>query len=1147
MDKKNSLEQLDESLYHQLFSSTAAAISVSYESGELIECNDAMESLTGYSKSDLKKINLGEIYSEPGTREEIIERLRDEGSVEDAEVQIVTKSGDKRWTSLSAKLVKFNGKNVLLSVGIDVTKRKNMEKELKIFKDFADASSLGYGFADLDGNIIYSNPALNRMLGVAEPEQAIGKNVAIYYTDDERTFLINEVLPKVMRDGQWTGELALRSIEGKITPAIQNVTLIRDDEGTPLFLGNVITNIAERKLAELALKESKERYLSLFQTAPNVILHLSPDGQILDFNPEAERLYGWIREDVLGLDYIEHCIPENFRKSVRSNIKKVMDGTATKGYENPIVLPDGSKRTMVWNVDAMLDAEGRSTSIIAAGLDITERIQTEDALRVSEEKFSIAFRSNPCTVTISSLEDGRLIDINKAFVHQTGYTRSEAIGKTALELKLWPIPEQRDALIRKLLQDGSVHDFECVNSNKAGTITTGILSGEIITLENEPCLLAIVMDITKRKQAEESLGETYRIINRSPVIIFIWKQGDYDWPVDFVTENVENLFKYTNEEFQTGKISYHRIIHPNDLERVREEVRKYSSEDDRERFRHKPYRIIAKDGSIKWVDDLTELGRDSKGKITHYIGIVTDITEKKLAEDKLSAAQALLRSAIEQSPAGILIADAPDVNIRLANPAALGIRGKSSISLTGISAELHPQNWQVYYPNGEPFKPEELPLSRAILEGKISKNVEAVIKRPNNDERLVSANAAPVRDSKGKIIAGVVVFNDITETRRLQEFASRAQRLETAGRIAGQVAHDFNNLLSPIRAYPELIKNELDRENDIWKYADEMEKAAVKIAEINDQLLTLSRRGHYNQEPLSLNGIVMEAVNQIYPLPDSLKIHFELESDLMNIIGGRSQIYRVALNLIINARDAMSDIGKLYLKTENYYADRNFGELFRIPKGEYVRLIVTDTGTGIENNIITKIFEPFFTTKSTDKKRGSGLGLSVVHAVMEDHEGYIDCSTRVNSGTSFYLYFPASRKKMAVRPSENIIGGTENILIIDDDELQRNVAGTILEKLGYKPNSVGDGESAIEFLKSNPQDLLVIDMVMPDGIDGTETFRRALTINPDQKAIIISGYAESERVKQALILGAGEFVRKPLSIKVLAKAVRKELDRKFKK
>ncbi len=441
----------------------------------------------------------------------------------------------------------------------------------------------------------------------------------------------------------------------------------------------------------------------------------------------------------------------------------------------------------------------------------------------------------------------------------------------------------------------------------------------------------------------------------------------------------------------------------------------------------------------------------------------------------------------------------------------------------------------------------ENPFEKVMLSGAIVGLANhTVLIAKDGTERLLSDSGAPIRNQSGNIIGVILVFRDVTEAQRLQEYVSRARRLETAGRIAGQIAHDFNNLLSPLVAYPEFIRNELDENHSAVELLNDMERVALRMADVNQQLLTLSRRGHYDLAPMNLNEVIREVINQKQPTPETLVIDTKLSEDLMNMKGGASQIHRIISNLVGNAMDAMKNVGRLTIKTENFYADTTSIRFGRVPRGEYVLLTVSDTGCGIPDRVLPKIFDPFFTTKVMDKGRGTGLGLSIVNAVVEDHGGHIDLETTIGEGTSFYMFFPITREVTETTPAEkDIVGGSERILVVDDDEIQRDVALRMLEKLGYHAGAVESGERALEFLNETPQDLLILDMVMEPGIDGTETYRRILEINPTQKAIIVSGYAESDRVEIALEMGAGAFVRKPLSLKVLAVAVRKELDRKL--
>jgi signal transduction histidine kinase/CheY-like chemotaxis protein len=384
---------------------------------------------------------------------------------------------------------------------------------------------------------------------------------------------------------------------------------------------------------------------------------------------------------------------------------------------------------------------------------------------------------------------------------------------------------------------------------------------------------------------------------------------------------------------------------------------------------------------------------------------------------------------------------------------------------------------------------------------------------------------------------------DAAERGRLAEELLRAQRLETAGRVAGQVAHDFNNLLSPLVAYPDIIKLQLPEGHPARAACDRMIQAAELMAEINGELLALGRRGHMEQEVLSLNAVVHQVTDELNS-PGTLDLQLSLPPDLPPVLGSSAQLVRMTANLVTNAREAMDDNGRLVIATKGVYLDEPIRRrLSRIPVGEYAVLEVTDTGTGIKPDVLDKMFDAFFTTKGPGRRRGAGLGLSVVQAIVEDHHGYLDIDTEPGKGSTFRIYLPASREAVAAKAESSTPGGSETVLVVDDDAWLRDVTTQLLESLGYRTASAASGEEAVQYLQDHPVDLLVLDMIMPSGWDGAETYRRVLHFWPQQRAILLSGFAESERVAEAQRLGAGPYLRKPATRNELAKAVRSELDR----
>jgi len=765
------------------------------------------------------------------------------------------------------------------------------------------------------------------------------------------------------------------------------------------------------------------------------------------------------------------------------------------------------------------------------------RAQDEEALRESEERLSLALQGADLGTWDWNVQTGE-VTFDKRWAEMLGYRLDEI----EPHLRSWEKLVHPDELaaIEEVLDEhlkGKTPFYETEHrlQHKSGDWIWVLDIGRVIKRdENGKPLRACGthLDITKRKQAEEARRESEKRCRK-----LFESAGDAIFMMDgeqFIDCNLKTLemfgctrdqiigsppYQYSPKQQADGRDSKEKAVKKINLA------------------------LSGKPQFFEWLHcrhDGTpfpaevSLNRIELSGKCFLQAIVRDITERKKAEKALKESENRYHELFNSILEGVGLVDTGEI-IRFCNPAFAKIFEEDSVdNLIGKSIlEYMPENQR------------ELVLSQTEDRKKGRSNryeVEIITGKSNKKTILISSS--PRFDEAQNYIGAFGAIMDITETKQLQEFAERAKRMETAGQIAGQVAHDFNNLLGPLVAYPELIIEDIEENHPVIKYIKSMETAARQMADINQQLLTLGRRGHYNLEPLNLNKIVNQVLNQILPIPETLIIETSLSEDLMNINGGVSQIFRVIANLTSNAIDAMQGIGRLTIKTENWYTDKMSGKYGQVPKGEYVKLTLIDTGCGIQEENLHKVFEPFFSTKKAGKKRGSGLGLSVVHAVIKDHDGFIDLESVIGQGTSAYLYFPITRDAIVVDEIESITGGSETVLVVDDDSVQREVTLKLLQKLGYKADTVECGEAAIEYLKKQPCDLLVLDMIIPDGIDGTETYKKTLEINPEQKAIIISGYSESERVVEARRLGVGAFLKKPLTLETIGRAVRKELDRK---
>ena len=389
------------------------------------------------------------------------------------------------------------------------------------------------------------------------------------------------------------------------------------------------------------------------------------------------------------------------------------------------------------------------------------------------------------------------------------------------------------------------------------------------------------------------------------------------------------------------------------------------------------------------------------------------------------------------------------------------------------------------------------------------------------------------------------------DKKKLEAKLQRAQKMEAIGTLAGGVAHDLNNILSGIVSYPDLLLMDLPEDSPLVAPMTTIQQSGFKAAAIVQDLLTLARRGVSISEVVNLNSIITEHLaspeyEKIKNFHPGLKVKTALEPDLLNISGSPVHLSKSVMNLVSNAAEAMPGEGTIFISTQNRYLDKPIEGYDEIEEGDYVLLQISDTGIGIPPEDKERIFEPFYTKKVMGRS-GTGLGMAVVWGTVKDHNGYIDLKSSEGEGTTFTLYYPVTRESLqddqstAADFEDN--GHGETILIVDDVEQQRNIASLMLNKLGYSVKAVSSGEKAIEYIKNNTADLLVLDMIMDPGIDGLETYRKILEHRPHQKAIIASGFSETWRVKEAQRLGAGAYVKKPYTIEKIGQAVVVELAR----
>ncbi len=386
--------------------------------------------------------------------------------------------------------------------------------------------------------------------------------------------------------------------------------------------------------------------------------------------------------------------------------------------------------------------------------------------------------------------------------------------------------------------------------------------------------------------------------------------------------------------------------------------------------------------------------------------------------------------------------------------------------------------------------------------------------------------------------------------RESEEKLVRSKKMESLGLLAGGVAHDLNNVLSGIVSYPELILLDLPEDSKFRKPIETIQESGHRAAAIVQDLLTVARGVATIKEPMNLNDLVGDYLhspefNKLKQFHPTVTVKTNLDTDLFNISGSHVHIQKVVMNLVSNASEAIEGGGNVTISTMNRYIDIPLRGYDDVNIGEYVVLSVSDDGSGISSLDLERIFEPFYTKKVMGRS-GTGLGLAVVWNTVQDHKGYIDVASDEN-GTAFELYFPITRDEITDKalsvPIKDYKGNQETVLVVDDMENQREISCKMLDTLGYKTKAISSGEEAVEYLKENTVDLILLDMIMDPGINGRKTYERIIKIHPKQKAIIVSGFAQTDEVRKAQKLGAGQYIKKPVTLEKIGIAVKEELEK----
>ena len=914
-------------------------------------------------------------------------------------------------------------------------------------------------------------------------------------------------------------------------------------------------DLTDRRRAEEVLAEAERKYRELVQYAPAAIYEIDFKGKrFSSVNDAMCLMLGRSREELLASNPLD-IMDEESKSRFQERIAKWQKGEKPDGQvEYKVKTKDGRTLVATLNVTFTTDENGQPLRATVIAHDVTERRWVEDALRDSRAKLQAALASMSDAVFISDAE-GRFVEFNDAFATYHRFKDKDECYKTLAEyadyidvyfpdgtlapLDMWAVP--------RALRGEIVSNAEYMLRRKdTGETWWGSYNFAPIRDKNGHIVGSVVTgrDITQSKRAGEVLRESKASLD---LALQSAEMGAWYWDIKedkrYFDGQVCRLLGIDPSTFAGSAKEFFDSVHPDDREKLQTALSRTIDED----VLYDPeYRVTWPDGTIHQIAARGRLVRDDAGRPARINGIIWDITERKAIEEALKSAHGELEQRVQERTRELsrqarlldLTEDAVFVRDR---EDRITFWNRGATDLYGWTQEEAVDKT----PN-ELLKtkfPRDLDGVNQVLS--TLGRWEGELRHATKSGRVVTVSSRMVRWDESGIPAGTLEVNrDITAQKEAESQLRQAQKMEALGTMSGGIAHDFNNILAAIIGFSELLEGHVAKESRDARHLGRIMEAGIRGRELVRQMLAFSRKSEQDKRPLPVSDIVKETVKLLRATtPATISIRVNASNEAL-ILGDRTQIQQVLMNLCTNATYAMREKGgSLDIELSEASVSASNGNPHGIDPGLYVKLTVRDTGTGMPPDIMDKIFDPFFTTKGLGE--GTGLGLSVVHGIVKQHEGSITVESEPGKGSVFTVYFPriTGGPVAAAVHDDALPTGSERILFVDDEEALVEMGEDILAELGYDVTSRMNGREALELLKEDPSrfDLVITDQTMPE-MTGVELAKEVLAIRSDMPIIMCTGFSYVVDADKAMAAGIKAFAMKPLTKREIARTIRKALD-----